>query len=73
MWKRISKLIKGTKKQQTEHQTLPSTPSVPQSPTPPAKAKPDLWSWDLLTGTYNPLPDDPDDQSSTHTKDKNKN
>jgi len=77
MLKRILKLLKGTKEQppeqQTEQNSSPSTASTTLPAKPDAKAKSDLSSWGLLTGTYNPLPDDADDQSSVHKKDKNKN
>jgi len=74
VFKRISKRLKGKPKKssaaaQAEPDTSSSSPLAP-APKPDTPAKPDIWSWGLLTGTYNPLPDDADadEDSADDTK-----
>jgi len=83
MFKRISEYLKGkTKEQPPESDSIqddaPETSTQPTS-TPASEAndtpKSELWSWGLLTGTYNPLTDDSDEdrktQASKHSPNDN--
>ncbi|MDQ6969105.1 MAG: hypothetical protein Q9M16_01160 [Mariprofundus sp.] len=61
MFKRISKRLRGNEKQPpTATQPDQEPPTSPPKPAAKSseKNKPELWSWGLLTGTYNPLPED---------------